>query len=68
MIRLTLSGMAARLLVVPEKPVYVDLDDALRKHALREAEYQARADEQSRILRISGRRKFCGPLKRIRAV
>lgn len=43
---------------------YVDVEDVARRHAIAEAEYQQRADADSQIQRISGRRPY-GPYRRL---
>lgn len=67
-LRIRFAGVAAWLIGAVVQPVYVDLDDTQRQRVLREADYQARADEQSKVLRVSGRRLIAGPLKRLRAI
>ena len=36
--------------------MFVDVDEPNRKRLIREAEYQAQADADSRVLRVSGQR------------
>lgn len=39
----------------PDPPVIIDVQDHWRKHAIRESEFQAAADSQAKILRVSGK-------------
>lgn len=43
--------------------VYVDVEDAVRQRAIREAEYQMACDAESKVLRVSG--KVPEPTRRV---
>jgi len=55
-----------RLLVAQDPPTYVDVEAHERRRLIREAEYQAQVDAQSKVLRVSG--KVTGERRRVAAV
>lgn len=49
--------MTLRWMTRPETDEYVDVNEVHRRSAILEAEYQLRADADSRVVRISGKGK-----------